>query len=113
MRAALAWTGKDTSPFNTSAGLFYKNNRTYQLPEGGQISLPEFNSSTLANLNLKNELTRSIEFGLNMSFLKSRLDLDVSYYKTIQLIRFFPCPYLLNPGYNPNKLMLGIFKMKA
>ncbi|KUG13430.1 SusC/RagA family TonB-linked outer membrane protein [Elizabethkingia sp. HvH-WGS333] len=107
LRAALAWTGKDTSPFNTSAGLFYRNNRTYQLPEGGQISLPEFNSATLANLNLKNELTRSIEFGLNMSFLKSRLDLDVSYYKNNTTNQILSLPIPIESGVQSQQINAG------
>lgn len=112
-RAALAWTGKDTSPFNTSSGLFYRNNRTYQLPDGGFVSLPEFNSPTLANLNLKNELTRSIEFGLNLSFLKSRLDLDVSVYKNNTTNQVLALPLPIESGVKEQQINAGNIENKG
>ncbi|MCT3764429.1 SusC/RagA family TonB-linked outer membrane protein [Elizabethkingia anophelis] len=107
LRAALAWTGKDTTPFNTSSGLFYRNSRTYQHPDGGFISLPEFNNSTLANLNLKNELTRSIELGLNLSFLKSRIDLDISVYKNNTTNQVLELPIPIESGVQWQQINAG------
>lgn len=83
LRGSLAWVGRDTSPYNTSAGLYYRTDPSaYNSPDGSRIPLIGFNSNSLANLNLKNELSRSVEFGLNMAFFNNRLDFDVSYYKT-------------------------------
>lgn len=81
LRVALAWTGRDTSPYNTSSGLFYNYGDNYVSPNGSNIPLVGFNSRNLANLNLKNELTRSIELGLNLAFLKNRIELDATVYQ--------------------------------
>lgn len=83
LRASLAWVGRDTSPYNTSSGLYYRRDPSaYNTPNGSRIPLTGFNSNSLANRNLKNELSRSIEFGLNMAFFNNRLDFDVSFYRT-------------------------------
>ncbi|SDQ68520.1 iron complex outermembrane recepter protein [Chryseobacterium soldanellicola] len=83
LRGSLAWVGKDTSPYNTSSGFYYRGDPSaYNSPDGTRIPLIGFNSRTLANANLKNELSRSIELGLNMAFLNNRLDFDVSVYRT-------------------------------
>ncbi|AZA82042.1 SusC/RagA family TonB-linked outer membrane protein [Chryseobacterium lactis] len=83
LRGSLAWVGRDTSPYNTSSGLYYKPDPSaYNTPGGTRIPLTGFNSNSLANLNLKNELSKSIEFGVNMAFFNNRLDFDVSFYKT-------------------------------
>ncbi|CAH0297019.1 SusC/RagA family TonB-linked outer membrane protein [Chryseobacterium sp. Bi04] len=83
LRASLAWVGRDTSPYNTSSGFYYRPDPSaYNTPNGNRIPLTGFNSNALANANLKNELSKSIEFGLNMAFLNNRLDFDVSFYKT-------------------------------
>ncbi len=83
LRGSLAWTGRDTSPYNTSNGFYYRGDPSaYNSPNGTRIPLVDFNSRGLANANLKNELSKSIEFGLNMAFFNNRLDFDVSLYKT-------------------------------
>lgn len=83
LRGSLSWVGRDTSPYNTSSGFYYRPDPSaYNSPNGPRIPLVGFNSNALANANLKNELTRSIELGLNMAFLNNRLDFDVSFYKT-------------------------------
>ncbi|MCT3650068.1 SusC/RagA family TonB-linked outer membrane protein [Elizabethkingia anophelis] len=83
LRGSLAWTGRDTSPYNTSSGFYYRADPSaYNSPNGPRIPLIGFNSNALANPNLKNELSKSVEFGLNMAFFNNRLDFDVSVYRT-------------------------------
>jgi TonB-linked SusC/RagA family outer membrane protein len=54
------------------------------------------NSSTLALKDLKPQQTRSLEIGAEMRFLKDRLGLDVTYYKTNSLNQILSLPLPLS-----------------
>jgi TonB-linked SusC/RagA family outer membrane protein len=73
LRASWAQAGNDSSPYLTRAG--------YSLYSTGFNGLPfASKSGTLPLFNLKNELTESVEFGADLRFFNSRLNLDVTYY---------------------------------
>ncbi|MCT4215096.1 SusC/RagA family TonB-linked outer membrane protein [Elizabethkingia anophelis] len=108
LRGSLSWVGRDTSPYNTSAGFYYRADPSaYNSPNGSRIPLVGFNSSALANANLKNELSRSIEFGLNMAFLNNRLDFDVSFYRTNTTQQLLTLPLPQESGVSSQQINAG------
>lgn len=108
LRGSLSWVGRDTFPYNTSAGFYYRGDPSaYNSPDGTRIPLIGFNSRTLANANLKNELSRSIEFGLNMAFLNNRLDFDVSVYRTNTTNQLLTLPMPLESGVESKQINAG------
>ncbi len=82
LRASLGYTGFDASPYVTN------QTGNYGLLSGGfnngsnsNQQVYTFNGNTLPNFNLKNELTREMEFGANLQFFNNRLGIDAAYYK--------------------------------
>lgn len=73
LRASWAQVGNDSDPYLTTAG-FTSYTTTYN--GQGYASM----SSFLPNLDLKNELTESIELGFDIRLFKNRFGLDVTYY---------------------------------
>ena len=85
IRASYAIVGSDCAPYLTGIG-FYKldsDNNTYVNPNDGN-TYPKnvFDSNELRNLNLKPEKQNSIELGTELKFLKNRVGLDLTWYKT-------------------------------
>lgn len=73
LRLSYAQAGKDASPFQTEIG-YALSTTTYNTQRFSNIL------STIPLVDLKNELTSSIEVGTELSFLNNRLGLDVTYY---------------------------------
>jgi hypothetical protein len=72
VRGSYASVGNDTEPYRLSQQVFYYGN------DGGVVQ-----SSTLKNNpTLKPEISSSNEFGLDARFLKNRIGLDLTWYKT-------------------------------
>ncbi|ALR30879.1 SusC/RagA family TonB-linked outer membrane protein [Chryseobacterium sp. IHB B 17019] len=114
LRGSLAWVGRDTFPFNTSAGFYYAGDPTaYNSPDGTRIPLIGFNSKALANPNLRNELSRSIELGLNMAFFNNRLDFDVSVYKTNTINQLLTLPMPQESGVESMQINAGNLQNKG
>ncbi|MDD2303357.1 MAG: SusC/RagA family TonB-linked outer membrane protein [Prolixibacteraceae bacterium] len=63
---------------------------------GASYSLP----STKNNPNLKNESTKSLEGGLEMSFLNKRVGFDLAVYKTNSMDQIMPVTLSQTTGYN-------------
>lgn len=79
--------------------------------------LPPFGSaptttipSTKNNPDLKPERTRSLEAGLEMSFLKSRLGFDVSYYNAKTIDQILPLAVTTASGYSAKFLNSGTIR---
>ncbi len=82
--------------------------------------LPPFGSSptttipsTKNNPNLKPERTRSIEAGLEMSFLKSRVGFDVSYYSAKTIDQILPLAITPATGYSFKFLNSGTIQNRG
>ncbi len=73
VRAAYAEVGNDTDPYRLRS--FYQNETAF---DSSTPILTE--SSLIPNADLKPEITGSYEFGLDLRFLKSRINLDLTYY---------------------------------
>ena len=73
LRGSWAEVGNDTGPFQTL--------RTASVGSGGNNGFLSI-SGTIPNENLLPEETQSIEFGADFRFLRNRLGLDLTYYKS-------------------------------
>lgn len=72
VRGGVSQVGKDTSPYTIATVLSqgtWGASTTYSVP------------GSLPNVNLKPEIASSMEIGTDISFLKNRIGLDVTYYK--------------------------------
>ncbi len=77
-------------------------------------SLGVFNMPTvLANSDLKPENTRSLEAGLEASFLNKRLGFDLSYYKTNTIDQIMPVNISRASGYNQRYVNSGEVENKG
>jgi len=85
-RASWAQVGKDTNPH--VLGSFFV--APDQFPLNGQVGFSR--DSQFGDLALRPELNTSLEFGLQLAFFESRLDLDVTYYKNNAVDQIIPVP---------------------
>ncbi|QQT27341.1 SusC/RagA family TonB-linked outer membrane protein [Sphingobacterium spiritivorum] len=84
VRAAYARVGRDANeyvldPRTFNSATFGNNTAQFNFPYGPILGFGT--STTIGNDKLKPEFTESLEAGLNVSFLKNRLSLDVTVYK--------------------------------
>lgn len=80
LRVSYGHTGRDTRPYATSVGN-YNPFSPYTDISGNVSPLYGFDGNTIGNFNLKNELTKEIEVGVDLRFLQNRLGIDAAYYK--------------------------------
>ena len=74
LRASLAYAGADTSPYRTGTTFSYSG-----IYNGQPL---QTTSSTLNNPELKPEQTRSLEAGVELKFLRNRLGVDFTFYRS-------------------------------
>lgn len=99
LRASYARTGNDTDP--------YRLQTTYlaQLPV---LSAPTYaESPVLNNPNLKPERSTSVEGGVDMRFLRRRLGLDVTYFRTQTDNQILVLPLSNSTGYDARIINAG------
>lgn len=99
LRAAYAEVGNDTDPYRLSS--FYTN----QNPFGDNPVLTE--SSLIPNADLKPEITSSYEFGADLRFFQSRLNLDVTYYDGRTKNQIIPISTDISSGYTSKLINAG------
>ena len=80
LRVSYGHTGRDTRAYATSIGN-YAPFSPYVDINGPVSPLYGFDGNTIGNLALKNELTKEIEIGVDLRFLKNRIGIDAAYYK--------------------------------
>ncbi|WP_205944156.1 TonB-dependent receptor [Pedobacter sp. HDW13] len=82
LRATYSATGLSAKPQQTNTDGYYKlQDGTFNNANGGNQSVYGFSDNILKNNNLKNELTKELEIGTNLGFLKNRINIDFAYYK--------------------------------
>ncbi len=84
LRASIGWTGYDAVAYSTNNTGYYGLNGTFNVPGNAgntNQNVYTFNGTSLGNPNLKNELSREIEFGTDIRFFDNRLGFDIAYYK--------------------------------
>lgn len=100
VRAGFAQVGKDTNPYSLQATL--SNDGEYQGVVG--FAVP----STIANPDLKPEISTSWEFGIEAGFLSDRLGLDVTYYTQDTKNQVIPITLPESSGFNGRLTNAGL-----
>ncbi|SHJ96675.1 TonB-linked outer membrane protein, SusC/RagA family [Pseudozobellia thermophila] len=93
LRAGYAEVGNDSNPYLTTLG--YVSN-TQTVNGQGQAAI----QTQIPNPNLKNELTRSYEFGTDMRFFKNRVGIDFTYYNSSTKNQILPVNISSGTGFN-------------
>jgi iron complex outermembrane receptor protein len=106
LRASYGWTGSDAGIYATSTG----NYSPYTVFNGvnGDVS-PRygFDGNSIGNLNLKNELTKELELGVDLRFLQNRLGIDFSYYKKNTYNQILPLETPIESGVTSRLINAG------
>ncbi len=99
LRFGWAQVGNDADPYKV------KNTLTIGEPfnGGGRVSVP----GTFLNENLKNETTTTWEVGAELSFFKSRVNLDVTYYNNRTTDQIIPVDLSYGTGYGAKWINAG------
>lgn len=80
LRATYAYAGRGAGDaYRTSAGNYAPFNPYTDV--GGTVPLSGFSGNVIGNLALKNELSKELEIGFDVKFLKNRVGIDFAYYK--------------------------------
>lgn len=98
-RAAYAEVGNDTDPYRLAS--FFTN----EAPFRDNPVLTE--STQIPNAGLKPEITSSYEFGLDLRFFQSRLNLDVTYYDGRTKNQIIPISTDIASGYTSKLINAG------
>ncbi|MCF4102260.1 SusC/RagA family TonB-linked outer membrane protein [Gillisia sp. M10.2A] len=105
LRANYAEVGNDTNPYNVF--------NTYVVNPGFAGSGSASNGSSLKNLNLTAETSKSYEVGLEANFFDKRFGFDVSYYRTRTYDQITPVPVSNATGFDTKLLNAGTVQNKG
>lgn len=106
LRASYAMVGNDLNPYQ-----LYNEYTVGSAQNNTPIT--GFNSQTLYNADVKNELIKSFEVGADIRFFDNRLGLDVAYYKTNATNQLIDLPMNSLSGYNSKKVNAGNIQNKG
>lgn len=99
LRAAWVEVGNDTDPFRTAQYLAASN--------GVAGTIFTNNSILTIGQNLKSERTRNLEFGADVRFLKNKIGLDFTYYKSNSFNQLGTLPLSPTSGFNAKFVNFG------
>lgn len=102
LRASVAQVGNDTDPFSFT--------QTYNRsdPFGAYQIYSE--TSSLANLNLKPEISSAYEVGADIRLLNNRIGIDVTYYQSRTKNQILNLPLDITSGYSTRKINAGLIR---
>ena len=99
LRGSFAQVGKDTDP--------YQLRMNYGTSIGAYSLLYASVPTTLANTNLKPEISTSYEVGTELKFFNNRVGLDFTYYNTVTKNQVLYIPVVLSSGYSSKIANVG------
>ncbi len=102
VRGSFAQVGNDTDPFAFT--------QTFNRSDPFGSSQIYSETSSLANLNLKPEISSAYEFGTDMRFFRGRLGLDFTYYQSRTRNQILNIPLSGTSGYSTRKINAGLIK---
>ncbi|MFT3844116.1 MAG: SusC/RagA family TonB-linked outer membrane protein [Lacibacter sp.] len=102
LRGSFAQVGNDTDPFAFT--------QTYNRSEPFGAYQIYSETSSLANLNLKPEISSAYEFGTDLRFFSNRLGIDVTYYQSRTKNQILNIPLSGTSGYSTRKINAGLIK---
>ncbi|MCC5906936.1 MAG: SusC/RagA family TonB-linked outer membrane protein [Balneolaceae bacterium] len=100
LRASYAQTGNDTFPYRTKAGYFLDSTDFNGIRMAGT-------PGTIPLVDLKNELTKSWEFGADIVLFNNRLSVDVATYFASTYNQIFSVPVSTTTGYGSRLINAG------
>jgi TonB-linked SusC/RagA family outer membrane protein len=101
LRASYAEAGNDASPYQTKAGYTVTSSVTYNDQPFANIR------TNIPLTDLKNELTRSYEFGTELRFFQNRMSLDFTYYNSSTVNQILPVEISATTGYDTRLINAG------
>jgi len=105
LRASWAQVGNDTNPYQTSSAFIA------QTPYNGE---PTFsNSNTIANADLRPELTASFEVGADLRLFGDQVRFDISYYNALTKDQIISLPIGISSGYTQQVVNGGAVRSKG
>lgn len=103
LRLAYGKTGNDASAYLTSARFVQGTSRAYYGSDVASFPMSGVNafqaSATIGSADLKPEMTTEYEVGLNLAFLKNRINIDFAYYNRETKDQIFTLPVDPATGY--------------
>ncbi|NEW78813.1 MAG: SusC/RagA family TonB-linked outer membrane protein [Gelidibacter sp.] len=102
VRGSWAQVGGDTNPYSLSPTIAFGNSWNAD-PKLLNLAVP----NTLPNAQLKPQTTTSVEFGVDMRFLKNRVKLDVTYYNAKSEDQIVNIPISAASGYTSKTINAG------
>lgn len=100
LRAGYAEVGNDSDPYLTSYG-YVNSSETFN--GQGQVAI----QGRIPNPDLKNELTRSYEFGTNLQLFNNRIGIDFTYYNSSTKNQILPVNISSGTGFNSMVINAG------
>jgi iron complex outermembrane receptor protein len=107
LKGSIAWTGNDAAIYQTNYGFAYKMVENYIDKDGNLIPSYSFDSESMGNLALKNELTRTHEIGTELKFFHDRIGFDATYYKSSSFNQILSLPTASESGANSKTINAG------
>ncbi|WP_207632726.1 SusC/RagA family TonB-linked outer membrane protein [Foetidibacter luteolus] len=102
VRASFAQVGNDTDPFAFT--------QTFNRSDPFGSSQIYGETSRLANLRLKPEISSAYEFGADLRFLNNRLGIDVTYYRSSTKNQILNIPLSNTSGYDSRVINAGLIR---
>ena len=106
VRASYSNTGSDAPAQITNQAGYYGLTGQFNSP-GGNRPVYTFNSGTIGNQELKNELSREFEVGADLRFFNNRLGFDIAYYKKNTFNQILELPVPVETGASSRLLQAG------
>ena len=105
LRAAYATSSGFPSAYSTRNALIIDANRFASID--GSLPVTNRFGATFANPNLKPELHREFEIGLDTKLFKNRVNLEISAYKRVSEDQIVSAPLSVSSGYDSQVINLG------
>lgn len=107
LRVSYAEAGNDAEPYRTLAGYTVTSSVNYNGQPFAYIR------TDIPLTTLKNELTRSYEFGTELRFFNNRLGLDLTYYHSSTINQILPVEISATTGYSTRLINAGEIRNKG
>ena len=107
IRGSFSYTGLDAAAQLTNSAGYY--GLVGQFNSSGTTNRPiyTFNSGTIGNPSLKNELSRELEIGADLRFFSNRLGFDIAYYKKNTKNQIIELPVPVETGASTKLVQAG------
>ena len=107
LRGSYSYTGLDAAAQLTNSAGYYGLSGQFNSPGNTPRPIYTFNSNTIGNPALKNELSKELEFGADLRFFDNRIGLDVAYYKKNTFNQILELPVPVEAGATSRLLQAG------